>query len=327
MQQPGLTHFHNSIAGLSSTPSQRGSQASRSQSEMKDDVKDELKNKTYIVKLVDANAILHANPETVTAVINSLETIFQALTSGGVSSETDPRLPANGFGHEPESYDPLAHIMNKIVEATSQHVQKSPLSGLRFHTFGRELKDTHGSQKPLKPDFVGIIGDLPTTNTEVAAENSAEAPAEKPSLRWKEVEVVMESKAAVKDLVKQLGTYCRSCFLSKNRRFFSLSIGFHYKKNEAYIFAYHRGGLSSSRPMKLTTREGFHDIVKHMVGILSFKDEVDYGLDPTRNDEDIFCLNNRYYRMDRLIFERPTLRGRCTTVYSLQGMYICEFRV
>jgi hypothetical protein len=36
---------------------------------------------------------------------------------------------------------------------------------------------------------------------------------------------------------------------------------------------FHRSGFSSSRPLKLTTEEGFRGLVRHVVGILSFKGE------------------------------------------------------
>jgi hypothetical protein len=93
---------------------------------------------------------------------------------------------------------------------------------------------------------------------------------------------------------------------------------------EAYVLVFHRSGLSSSRPLKLTTREGFNGFVKHIVGILSFKDEAAYGLDTTRFQK-FFRINNRYYEIGRLLHMRGSFRGRSTTAYRLQGMYTCGF--
>jgi hypothetical protein len=62
---------------------------------------------------------------------------------------------------------------------------------------------------------------------------------------------------------------------------------------EAYAFAFHHGGLSSSSPLKITTEEGFNDLVKYIIDILSIKDEAAYGLDPTRF-QIFFCINNHY---------------------------------
>jgi hypothetical protein len=55
--------------------------------------------------------------------------------------------------------------------------------------------------------------------------------------------------------------------LSNQRCFFSLGIGFHYKKWEAYVFIFHRSGLSSSPPLKLTTVEGLKGLVSHIICI------------------------------------------------------------
>jgi hypothetical protein len=288
---------------------------------MKALIEDELKGATYYVDLTTEDGILHADPRTVEAVMNSLRTTFQALTSGGDSSATKPRFPVNGFPRKSQSCEPLVHLLNKIIDTASRCMPRSQLSELRFHPFRREVKETYSSHKGLKPDGVGIIGEL-STKTKKPAKKSAK----KPELSWEQIEVNVESKASVRDMVRQSGTYARCCLLANQRRFFSLGIGFHYKKLEAYVFVFHRSGLSSSRPLKLTTGEGFKGLVSHIVGILSFKEEAAYGLDTTRFQK-MFRINNRYYEIVRLLYVRGTLRGRSTIVYSLQGMYICGFRV
>jgi hypothetical protein len=250
----------------------------------------------------------------VDAVIADLGTTFQALTSGGESSPNDPRLPTS-FEKETDSYGPLAHVLNKIIAITLPHITSpSLLSGLRFHPFGYEVKNILGSQKPLKPDIVAVIGDLPT-------KTPIEENAGKPELPWGLVEVVVESKATLMDMFRQAGTYARCCVLMNQRRFFSLGIGFQYKKMEAYVYAFHHGGLSSSHPLKIKTAEGFNGLVEHIVGILSIKDEAAYGLDLTRF-QDLFYINDRFYRSVHYLCVRGNLRGRSTIVHSLEGMYM-----
>lgn len=122
-------------------------------------------------------------------------------------------------------------------------------------------------------------------------------------------------------MLRQSGTYARCCILGNPRRFFSLGIGFDYKRMETYVLVFHRSGLSSSRPLKLATSEGFKGLVSHVVGILSFKNEAAYGLDTTRFQK-FFRINNRYYETVRILYMRGSLRGRSTTVYHLQGKYI-----
>jgi Fungal protein kinase len=288
---------------------------------MKKEVEGELNGNTYHVQLT--NKILRADSGIVDAVVNSLKATFQTLTSAGHSTPFDPRIPENGFHKEPESYEPLAHLLNKIIITANEYIPQShssPLRGLHFQPFEGEVEDKYGSYKGLKPDVIGTtIGEL-STEAKEHAENLAKGP----PLYWEQIEIPVESKATIRDMVRQSGTYARWCLSSNRGRFFSLVIGFQHKNLEAYVFLFHRSGLSSSRPLKIKTQDGFNHFVKHIVGILSLKDKAAYGLDPTRT-KDIFCINNHHYKIVRLLYERTSLRGRSTIVYSLEGMYTCAF--
>jgi hypothetical protein len=227
-----------------------------------------------------------------------------------------PMMPGPTSYHnssEPQSHDPLAHLLNQIIDAANRYVPQSQLSGLRFHRFGGEVKEIYGSHRSLKldPDGVGIIDELSTRTEEPA---DSEEPTKKPQLSWDQIEIIVKSKASVRYMVRQSGTYARCC----------LGIGFHYRKSEAYVFVFHRSGPSSSRQLKVTTDEGFKGLVSHIVGILSFKEEATYGLDTTRI-QNMFRINNRYYEIVRILYARGSLRGRSTVVYSLKGMYTCGF--
>jgi hypothetical protein len=312
--QPGSTFYHESSASVSATPSSLHDGQEILQFDMTALMEKELKGATYFVDLTADDGILHADPEIVRTVVNSLGSTFQALTSGGDSSATDPRLPVNGFPTEPPSYIPLVHILNKIVDTANQYLPPSQLSGLRCHPFGGEVKGTFDGCKGLKPDIVGVIGGFSTKAKKH----------KQPELSWEMIEVTVESRKSMRDIVRQSATYARYCLLSNQRRFFSLGIGFQYKSLDAYIFVYHRSGLSSSRPLKVTTPEGFNGLVRHIVGILSFNDEAAYRLDTTRT-QNMFCINNLYYKIDRLLHVRKTLHGRSTVVYSLRGMHTCVF--
>ena len=298
---------------------QEGSHGSRPQSEMKGQREDELRGATYYVDFTTEEGVFYADPRTVEAVIRDLLPTFQALTSGGASSPTDPRLPES-FASKSKSYGPLAHLLNKIIATAQPYIPQSLLRDLRFHPFGDEVKELHDdSLKRPKPKAVGLIGMLPTVPNE-PLEGPAEERAENPKFSWEQVEVVFTSEATVRGMVRKSGTYARSC-MSNQRRFFSLGIGFQYTNLEAYVFAFHHGGLSSSRPLKITTEEGFNDLARHIVGILSVEDEAAYGLDLTRF-QNFFRINNRYYQTVRFIYMSGTLRGRSTIVHSLQGMYV-----
>lgn len=314
----GAAGFNAELSSPSSMPG-TGSQERLPQPvyQMMAQVTDELKNATYRVDLTAEGAILHADPNIVKAVIDCLESRHN-ITHGTLmlppgianprskSSATNPRLPSDGFKDEDDSYEPLVHLLNKIINVANQCISASHLSGLRFHHFGKEAKARYGCAKRLKPDGVGIIGELPT-----GAEDS--------DLSWEDIEVIVESKRTVRQMVQQSGMYTRFCLLNNQRRFFSFGMGLQFTTLDIYIFVSHRSGFSSSRPLKLTTEEGFKGLVRHVVGMLSFKGEAAYGLDTTRT-QDMFCINNRYYDIVRPLYMRGSPRGPSTVVHSLSGM-------
>ncbi len=312
---PGLNFHYGTSTGSRIAETSLLPETRDIQSKLKALVEDELRGATYHVNLTTKHGILHADPTIVKAVNNSLQTTFKALTSGGHSSATNPRFPANGFLHKHQSYKPLVHLLNKIIDTAIQYIPQSQLSELHFHPFMGEVKETYGSYRGLKPEGVGIIGKLSTKKS--AKEPSA-------GLSWGQIEVHIESNASVTDMLQQSGTYARCCLLSNQRRFFSIGIGFNYKNLEAYILIFHRSGLSSSQPLKLSTGKGFKDLVKHIVGILSFKEEAAYGLDTTCF-QNFFCINNHYFKIVQILYLRGSLQGRSTIVYHLQGMYTCRF--
>jgi len=215
-----VSDYRPTSSGASPTPSSFQSQDSLSQSEMKTIIGDEIKSATFYVDLTAS--ILPVNPSTVQDVADNVKSTFEHLTDQGKSTATEPRFPEGGFLHEPLSYLPFTHLLNKI--------------------------------RSLKPDGGGILDQLPSRTKE---------------LSWEHIEVTFESKRTVTELVRQSGTYARCCFLSNQRRSFSLGIGFRFTTLEAYVFLFHRSGLSSSRPLKLKTREGFEGLVRHIVAILS----------------------------------------------------------
>ena len=283
---------------------------------MKAMIKGELKGATYFVELTNTDGILYVDPGIVQTVINNLGDTFQDLTSGGISTEEKPRFPHSdtGFSREPDSYAPLVHLLNRIILASRQFIpSSSPLSNLRFHSFGFEMIDLYDSQKGLKPDCVGITCELPMDEK-----------METPKLSWEAVEVHVECKNSESGMVVQSGTYARCCLTSYQRRSFSLGIGFHYKKLEVYILVFHRSGVSTSGPLEVTSPNGFNNLVNHIVGMLCITDEAAYGLDTTRF-QDTFRINDRYYKIIRQLYVRKHLRGRSTIVHRLQGTYRCGF--
>lgn len=165
---------------------------------------DELKGATYQVDLTAEGAFFHVDTEIVQAVLNRLRSdhnlTAETLTTGGHSSPANPRLPRDGFGSKSDSYDPLVHLLNKIIAATYERMG-SYLSDLCFHCFGKEAYAKYGRYEGLKPGAIGLIGYLPTER----------------NVSWKDIEIIIGSESAAKPIVQQAATYARCCLINNLR--------------------------------------------------------------------------------------------------------------
>jgi hypothetical protein len=290
------------------------SQESHTREKINNLIMKQLSCATFFVDLTNQDAVFHADSNDVQAVLHRLQGHYNltsnTLLGGGASSETSPRFPPGGFGKESHSYEPLIHLLNMIVRATNDCLPATQryLRHLRFHSGRIEVEENYGSIKALKPDGVGLVVDLPAER----------------KISWRQVEVVIQVKSQIPILVKQAATYARCCLVNNQRRSFAIAIGFDHKRLIVCFLVFHRSGLSSSRPLFLGTQEGFEDVVKHIVGMLSIRDEAGYGLDVTRS-QDILSINDRCYQIIGLLYMHDTLCGRSTVVYNLKGAILYDF--
>ena len=275
----------------------------------------ELKGGVFQVDLTTGGAVFHADDKTVHTVLDCLRTRRNLtpetlIDDGCQSSPIAPRLPRDGFKDELDSYLPLSHLLNKIIDVAMESIPLSYLGGhgLRFHPFGKEVNGKYDILKGLKPDCVGVFGEQLNQG----------------DVFWENIEISIECKRSVKEMIEQVAKYARCSLLNNLRRFFALTMGFNFKSLEVYILLFHRSGLSASRPLGLKTEESFNGFVRHIIGILSIQGEALYGLDVTRTDTGEFCIDNRFYQLDRYLYLRGSLRGRGTAVYSLKGMHQCR---
>jgi hypothetical protein len=287
-----------------------GSQSGRpttSQAEMKDKILREFRCATFVDNLTAQGAPLQAGPDDVQRVLNHLRNdcalTHVTLFGNGTSTAEVPRLPSDGFRLETTSYGPFTHFLNRIVRSV-KFCLTSPryLEGLHFEPYDIEMLDKLNSEKPLKPDILGLI-------------HSRNSP--KSKISWKNVAVFIEVKAALVDTIKQLATYARSHLTLDRRRSYSIAMYFNHKELSLRFLCFHRSGISTSPQLHLHTEDGFRSLVQHMVGLLSIKDEEGFGLDMTRVN-DIYRLNGLNYKIVRTIQMRESIRGHATAVYSLK---------
>ncbi|KAH9081658.1 hypothetical protein EDB83DRAFT_2670046 [Lactarius deliciosus] len=315
------------LPSTASTPTSSGHPLTVSRIEIKDKIFQELKGATFSVDLTTRGAPLQADPDDVQKVFDHLrEVTYTTLFSDENSTKDIPRLPYHGFKKaESESYEPLTHLLNSIVNATMCLDRPSYLKnqGLHFHPHGAEMRDKLNSEKPLKPAILGLL-DSRTCGTSTESKIS-----------WNDVAVIVEVKANQVEVVKQLATYAHSHLGLNRRRSFSIAMSFNQSALTLQFFCFHRSGVSSSPELRLKEEDGFRSVVEHMVGILSIQSEEAFGLDMTRvkyviHDQEtpgpdmvrvknVYRLNGRNYEIVRKIHERNSIRGHSTAVYSLKA--------
>ena len=281
-----------------------------------------LRSATFCVDLTAQGAIFHAESSDVRAVLNRIQQqnhlTNDTLLEDGISSDSNPRFAPQDFDQKTHSLRPLLHLLNTIICVTKEtlHPPAQPasckclpqcyLSRLRFHSHDIEVIGNYVN--PLTPHGVGLLGGLPVGGR----------------IFWEDVEVIVEVNDQIDALVQQAAMGARCSLLNNKRRFFAISIGFNYRTLDVYFFVFHRSGLSSSRPLPLKTQQGFQDIVTHIIGMMSIRDEMEYCLDVTRS-QNTFCLNKRYYDVVHALYIRDSLCGRSTAIYSLDGTDSCGF--
>jgi hypothetical protein len=282
--------------------------SSQPEAEMKDKIPREFECVTFVDDLTAQGAPLQADPNDVQRVLDHLrdncELTHVTLFSDGNSTAEDPRLPFNGFTVETGSYEPFAHLLNRIVHSANLClISPRYLEALRFYPSGSEILEKLDSGKPLKPDILGLLRSCTP---------------QEPKVSWNDVAVFIEVKAhLLVDTVKQLGTYARIHLTFNRRRSFSIAMSFHHKELTLRFLCFHRSGISTSTQLHLCTGDGFRSLVEHMIGLLSIKDEEAFGFDMTRV-KDVYRLNNIDYKIVRTIQMCESIRGHATAVYSLK---------
>ena len=115
------------------------------------------------------------------------------LFSNDDSTTEDPRLPFNGFRQETRSYEPVTHLLNRIIHsANSCLTGLRYLKDLRFEPYDTEMLYLLDSEKLLKPDILGFLHSCTPQTRKVS---------------WSDVVVFIEVKVLLVDTTKKLAIY------------------------------------------------------------------------------------------------------------------------
>jgi hypothetical protein len=134
--------------------------------------------------------------------------------------------------HEPTPLEPVVN-RNSTVHAARYWAQGHP-EGYHLWIFSGRLQDTDGDTKqppspPYKRDFAFIpLGKRTLRNMERSKALKPDGiglPGELPTRRkapWEDIEIIVEAKKDVKDMVKQAATHASCSLLNDSRHFFAL---------------------------------------------------------------------------------------------------------
>ncbi|KAF8322905.1 uncharacterized protein EI90DRAFT_3019966 [Cantharellus anzutake] len=245
------------------------------------------------------------------------------------------------FHQEVKNYDNITKFLNECVklctdtyrsiqtdlqasEFNLQEFGKAFWPALRFVKYHKPTFDKVQNAAPLKPDIVGlVIEDMPSGDF-VACWSKPPKSCERNLQR---IAVAVEVKDRWKDLLLQSGTYGRAQFNDTPLRSFTATIAINHATETLRVLIFHRGGLSASKELRLTTKDGeAHDIRKFMKILLSmllWQTPGDAGFPeftdgkkfifPSGEDDTVEAIHQE------VLYNRPSSRG-CNTFVALMQL-------
>ena len=196
---------------------------------------------------------------------------------------------------------PFMWLLDSILHLSRQELYEPLLLDLRFHLYGREVKEGVDGSCPLKPDGVGVEGTI----------------GEKDKVSWTSIEYAVEVKNDWVDLVAQAATYARCMFSARETRQFALVIGFNHQTFDSRFCFFRRDGLWASLKLNLHDDDGFETFVRAVAGLLSWEALSDAGMDPYRSERHFFIAHQRL-DIVHVFCNRRCVRGRATRVYKIR---------
>ena len=211
-----------------------------------------------------------------------------ALVRSAYGSLNGAGLPAwpSGAG-ETQWYPPLQEFLNSCVEACNGALDGSQgevgkgkrwYGDLNFIVYDKPTEDGIHNSAALKLD---LVGGLNLNSTERAAWSPIDE-------KVNQVLLPVEVKNDWAQLVAQAATYARCLFSASPSRQFALTLGFQQSKAELRFLVFHRGGLTSSKPLSVQDKKGQQDILRIFLSILNWKSSIDAGFLDFSNDIDMF---------------------------------------
>lgn len=167
---------------------------------------------------------------------------------------------------ERRSYENICNALNAVVSASDDF--RYPLFSSKFEVYDKQMADGIEGAHALKPDL------LLTFKPMVAGKLA----------RWRDVFIAVEVKSDWTSLINQAATYGRALFHARKTRTFSVVIGINHQTRDARFLFFHRGGLTSSRLLKLEKADDLKQFYRTLRGMLHWATPEEAGYLAHRSD-------------------------------------------
>ncbi|KAL0952127.1 hypothetical protein HGRIS_008755 [Hohenbuehelia grisea] len=228
---------------------------------------------------------------------------FTPSAVGGAERVTIKGWPTGG--DERTFYKPFVNLLNAIVQSFKKRYPKIKSyyadQSIKFFSYDKPMAETVENSDFLKPDLIGASEDHFL----------------KEQCSWFVAEILGEVESEWKKLIVQAGSYARSAFAAADNRSFIPLIAFNHTTAVFRLSFFHRGGLISTLPMNILTRDGFERFVSAITGMWNWENAEAAGRHSAQSHSH-FSFNDKLYQINHLFCRRNALRGRATRVFGLQ---------
>ena len=218
-----------------------------------------------------------------------------------------------------DHYLPLCEFLNSCVVSCHQFLGQRKgkyYDDLKFIVWDCEVKDNVAGAAALKPDLIGGKGLQDRDLTKARG------------LYWRppnptnhQLLIPVEVKGSWPELVRQAGTYARCLFSASPLRQYAMVLGYSHTESSFRFLFFHRGGLTSSCALDLSSQEDQHNFLRIFLAILSWETPAHAGLPMWCNDGEMILpgvtSNEGRVQVEKVLHDTFCIRGRAPRVVSV----------
>ncbi|KAJ7438455.1 hypothetical protein FB451DRAFT_1570222 [Mycena latifolia] len=226
---------------------------------------------------------------------------------------------------ERKYYPPLANFLNACVKHGTAAIPADQrgvwYEDLLFVEYDKEMGDGVGGARALKPDLGGVKESKPSSRPKKAT--LYWSPPDSLDARF-QMQLPVEVKNGWLEMVSQAATYARCLFSANPSRTFALVLAYHQVAEEFRFLIFHRGGLTSHVPFRLSDPSGRTEALRLIMTLLLWSEPHHAGLISTSNNFEYLIPKSSHSGKDyiratvmEVLHNANCVRGRATRVSRL----------